>query len=1660
MSTEQPAPATPPRSLKNHRLIMKRLPSWLTQASLIRRQAFAARVRQSQTSKAALARHLHGFKSAGDFAAPLLSRALEERYGPGLDIHQDQLKHVHILAAATLGQPRQENVIVQSLLQAALQNFESSETGHFGFDRGSAILRKTTGVLKTPITPADFAALCRQLDLGGQYKQHVESFLLPVHQGRPSPVYNQLFEQHERDELAVQAEIALMKGALDLSAYQMLQSLLDPTQAARWNKHPVQCCYLTLLDFPNPGSGDWGAVLKGVLLIEQSTPVAGATPCVVYRSGDAYQAVKRYPSFTAFHDELREHLRDKSHQGVFKRYVHLRTQPLLFHTLNERLSPVDPTSGQRKSDPNANLNLEKTPLGENALREFCTLQVVKMLDDAQVTAVPTDDEDKKTRTARLHSLLNWTVNLLFLVPGLGEAMLAVAAAQLVVQLYNGIEEWRHEEKEQAVLGFLGVLLNLELLGLGTALAMDFEGSSFIEGLKPVQPRQGEQALWKADLTPYEHALPAMPELQPDAAGLYHYQGKTYLGLDGRHYQINPGATANRFHLQHPNNPDAYAPLVHHNGKGTWLHEFEQPWQWRKPQLFSRLSPDAASLDPASADQVLRLSGVDEHVLRRLLVDRERPPALLDDSVTRFKLDQDLKRLVQRLQSGGAANPSLDELHMELQLLTSEAVWPRSKVLRLLDRHGVPLKEYPAGQVQALQRIDLGWPGLDANQLLRNVLEKLDEAEIRGLLGEDFGAGPISLDARTVALRRKLAAQAANRRAALFDSHYRYRTQSENPAVAVIRRDFPSLPGSIAEELLRHASPPEYKLLVEARRVPLRLAEEARHYGRNLRLGRAVEGLYLDAARNPDTDRIILGQLGKLPGWSKQVRLEIRELSFSGRLLDSLGPEQATIHKVLVKKGDLYEAHDALGQELHGPDDLYGSVLHALPDAERKALGFPGTHEAGKLKRTVLKQPLPSAKELGTRLGLPPIKPGYVPPMRLADGRLGYPLSGRGVGGRPLGSRSSAFTELAQCLYPTHSWQAVETFLQLRGLNEGAAVQRLEQLESEYNTLCTELEAWIGTPPAPAETVMLKSHIARTFKECWRREPGQRATLDGYRLNIVLYDRDARLPVLTADFSHVTELYLSLAHPDITTGLNSFLGHFPQLNRLYLSGGALTEVPSALGSMTRLTHLSLSNNNIVLSEETAALLSAMTRLTDLNLANNPGLGRTPDFSTLLGLTRIDLHGCGLATWPTGYERLPALARLDLGTNQLTTVPSTLLNLSQRGQRIASTLNLHGNPIGTSALDDVASYHAETDIDLGLDLPTDSDPEADLSSDDEPAHDRWGSRGTVQRDESAWLHRLAPEEQQAFRDAWTRLAAEEPVDQSEAFFRVISDLEQSADYEDKVTRPALVDKVRRMVRAAVEDTALREKLFLKASAPQPDACVDGMTVAFSDMGFDVLLYEAYAEPEAQRIELKLLRLAKGKARLDRVNGHARALIAKRRAEGADPDEAEIYLAYRVGLAERLVLPWQASKMVYEDVARVSQSQLDKAYLAILQQESQPGDAVRQIVKQAFWKDYLEIQYLQELSQKETLREQKSDALVDLQTAEERWFNNGKLSADEKARLEAAMKAAAATLGKPESEVFARSMTDAEYQALYEAIAREYNDELERLTEAALREHGLAS
>ncbi len=90
---------------------------------------------------------------------------------------------------------------------------------------------------------------------------------------------------------------------------------------------------------------------------------------------------------------------------------------------------------------------------------------------------------------------------------------------------------------------------------------------------------------------------------------------------------------------------------------------------------------------------------------------------------------------------------------------------------------------------------------------------------------------------------------------------------------------------------------------------------------------------------------------------------------------------------------------------------------------------------------------------------------------------------------------------------------------------------------------------------------------------------------------------------------------------------------------------------------------------------------------------------------------------------------------------------------------------------------------------------------------------------------------------------RLASDD-IEASEAFFKVLADLRQSADYlrDNGAHRPALRERVWRMVKAAEQDSVLRKRLFLLANRAvnttgpliEADTCEDGMTVTFDDMG----------------------------------------------------------------------------------------------------------------------------------------------------------------------------------------------------------------------------------
>ncbi len=1297
-----PTETTPAHYPDNFELIKSKLPNWLTDAPQSLRQAHGDSLLLTHTHKSRVAEHLQGLQGLEAFAVPILSNALKTRFGHPLDLQHDRINCVRLITAATLSTPREVSVVDMSLLEAALKNFVAPRHENLDFYNESRLYRRVNTRQNLPIqafTLRAFVVLCRELDIGGQYDRHMTAVLLPKKtSGEADNRFRDQFELSESHELITQAHIALMKRNISPSTHPLLMVASQKGPLPYWDGKPVNCCELQMFNFRTPLSSSTGVTLKGAWLIEhQDTLAARNRPCIVYLSGDPEQALKQYASFEAFEQELGSRLGNSDYRSFFARYVNQRTQSAFFSALERHL----PTSGKA-----VDLQLKRFPLIDHPLRELYSQHLVKLMDDGNFNAVPVADIDRQNQRDYLQSLGNIGLNLLnvaaLFVPGLGEAMLAVAGAQMIGEIYNGIEDWHHDEREQALKGLIGVTLNLALIGGISVVAHRFAGAGLVKELKQVTLPTGESTLWKADLTPYEQS-PARPEsVQPNASGLHEINGRHYLKQGERFYEAELNPQGNRGRIKHPNRPGQYSPSFRHNGAGAWFHELESPLQWQGPQLMHRLGLAGEAFSDIDAARIMAVSDIDEALLRRAHFDSQRPPALLKDSLLRFRLDRDIQRFIEQMARGEIAPDESMQEQILLDLWQSQP-----KPLRLVDDQGRVIMETVRPGTTREQWVVISLDQLHNGDLLKTVLNSpdLDESDIRTLLGESqsFATPAEKPDTRLLNFRKQVARHAHLRRKALFESQYRFRTPSPAPSVGVLQTAFPDLPVAVLEELAEQASGTQLQALRESAEIAPDIADEAALYRQQLRLARAREGLYLKSSGNADSEKLILHSLQRLPGWSAQVRIEVRAQSSAGPLLDSIGAIDAPICKVLIKENGLYQTRDALDQELHDSDNLYASLLHALPDAQRNQLGYPNPNQGEQLRQVVQNSRLPDPDTLRQWLDMSPAIPAERSPMALAKRRPGYPLSGRGA--PQAGSRWALEDRVAR-LFPSLSDEQIRQFI--GSLNSLRVFDELRRLEQEYEQLTEELDLWsfvtASTHPVTGERLSLMQRInqqrtrtqfAEAIRRCWRREPdlfySNNPEEHGYTLsaNGLL----GELPELSVDFNHVR--YLNLVADTPARELARFMARFPNLRQLSIRGFQLNSLPESI-TRGQLTELSLVNCNLRLTARTTQALSGMQTLEILDLSDNP-LGPIPDLRQLQALEIIDLSRTGINAMPDGLFELPRLEAALLNDNAISELPQTL---NEVPGNLGSGLDLSGNPLSETSLQRARDYYRRTGHSLGI------------------------------------------------------------------------------------------------------------------------------------------------------------------------------------------------------------------------------------------------------------------------------------------------------------------------------------------------------------------------
>lgn len=1105
------------------------------------------------------------------------------------------------------------------------------------------------------------------------------------------------------------------------------------------------------------------------------------------------------------------------------------------------------------------------------------------------------------------------------------------------------------------LAIASVLQPHERTLLGMTSATDAQGLRTTLGDVMSERRSpaGLVSLLDASLGQYQQN-PLLPgDLHANPEGLYEWQGNLLLPLYGAFYPVIHDPAVGKWRLKHPRKVGVDTPRLTHNRHGAWRLESENPLAWDDHHLFSRLGSGDFNVDQTTAERILKLTDTPARALREVHCANLAPPPLLKDSSKRFAIERQILHFIQAMSAysaGRTARPSL-----QLLLVCALPQWPQSHVLQIHDDSGRTVSHYPAANADAVHKVRL-------SQAQSRSLEPLlplvrDDALTRALLGEL----PEGQAERLFKLAQKIAEHADRERTQLFDTLYTQSERSANDLHNRLRHHHPQLPASAIRALLDHASPLELKELHDKDRVPLRLNEQARLTANDARLNRAFEGLYLTTLYNPDSEKIMLHALKHLAAWPAEVRLDIHQGSAAGPLLESAGVLAGSERKRLARVDGRYRAYDAEGlliSDLGAPaTDLLTALWRVLSDPQREALGLDDSGDVTALRESIADWALNQRIAIKSLLGLPHIPYWLQPPMQVHSSFVAYPFSLRNLwpfgGGQAIDLMSKA-----RELFPQMDRVTAQQFIDSLGMSEPAALLELDRRKAQYQALEFGLERWATAEhPNDPEGLYLghRRLAAQNILRAWRRETRRviaNGLFDAHTLELQFNGNpwpDADFILSTHGFEHIE--YLKISGNGFPANADAFLGKFSHLKALTLDC-MLTHLPDSITAMTQLEHLELSDNLIVLTEDSRRRLNGLTHLEVLNLDGNP-LGLTPDVSGMHALRNLELQRTGISQWPIGAERMTHLHSLLLQENEITHVPEALFTDPGMRQANRGTV-LHGNPLNAASLNRLTEYNLRTRVSLGGLLPgtlhTPASPD----------------------DVDKWLLGVPTVDHAQRRTVWEQLRNHEGASPNDAF-QVLRDLVKAYDYQHNTQ--AFVARVWRLLQGMAESHELREDIFLNTYVS--GTCGDGAILVFIDMELRHKQYQAMAQPSSHQADRELLALAHGLFYLRRLDQLAEDHLRRLRFAGGRPDDAEVKLYLRLHFAEDFNLPILKENRLYSPGSALTAQDLAdiRGTMEQVKASNEVEDSVR---KEPFWIKYLARNVPQPFATLEDTARAKLDAL----------------------------------------------------------------------------------
>lgn len=1508
--------------LDSAQALQKSLPDILRKSSAETLIALDRTARDLYAVQLKVEKDLLQLKPLHTFCISELTSALSRKWKVVFDVEKDLLS----LPGADCGCPPtstdSEGIetyphATQTLLQAAMQNFTEDEEGE-DYPDGSRVrvLSAPSGV--AGLTPASYAKFCRELDLGKRYQEHFQQvFGLADSAGKvvaTSPMTRDIATM-KKQLLQLDAHLAGLKQHITPAGLQTVQRLITAggvisAKTLKYRNRPLIMQGIEILD-----SCIWGVVV----FAERSVELYPDEWCLVYMAGEPERPLYEYASFTAFKQYRTQKLRGKSYREYLANSIDEDDKADFFKTISKT----------------ADLGHIKQLTISVPLFEFMVQSHVgKLQIDARKLAVPTADIDEDVRKKRLLDFLELGMTVAtaagFFVPVIGQLMMGVAVGQLLAQVYEGVEDWRRGDRQEALSQMLSVAENIALMGVfaGGQKVVGALGRKLLQAhpdffaqFTAILGPSGIPRLWRPRLAPYEHQLPVGFTVADNSVELYQIQGKSVGRVDHQTLVGVFDSAARRWRLEHPERAQSYAPTLDQHVEGGWRLPSEDAEQWNSaPYTLKRIDPRLSEFVDQDLDMIRRLGGSTHDELHRTFNDNLPLSVRLRDTVERMRIERQLDQLIRELESGEthASQPLAEQLH-DLPKLQG---WPTDRYIEVTDDMGEITATYPANAPRdATLSVVVSQKELEEGHLLQTVINGLYQKEVDTLLGAKVSAG-----VQRQALAKKLGATFKADRRGFFERMYQRYDQSDAGEVQKLRSVFAHIPARYAQRLIDQASSVDRMHLRSTGRVSLNLGQRVRSGIAAVRVDRALSGFHVPQVANADCEKLAIQLLPRLSGWDAGLRLVVRDKTLTGPVLDAIGNQSATSLNTctLVKSSAGYEAFDgdgkSLGRVVPGPDSLYAAILKTLSPRQRIAAGFPDSVAADsvRLRGKLLDVALDERETCAQILADGKLKPLVIEPPCI-----------QGDSAPAATSHPRALLRKVRKLYPRFSEAQASTFLDQLGGDLLTRANRVRALRRDLEQLREVLDVWSNDQTDIKalggewlEVQRSRWYAAELIEDSFRRmflatdESGISHCvlgLDGFRVG--------QLPLLPAElnFDHIKKL--SLQNMNQGDDVISFLKSFKQVESLELDSNNLARLPEVLSHMPNLRRLSLANNQISLTEYTLTKLSNLRDLHSLNLNGNP-LGTTPNVSNMFDLTCLSLRDTGATELPRGLARLPSLEWVDLRNNEIKDLPNWLFSTSRRFSR---ALDLRGNPLSLSSRTHLQDYRNNVGIGMGF-LENDS-----VRLDEQQARTLWFTDGAGEdwaRRDRIWA---------AFND--------DP--RAEGLFHLMAELGNTADSQR--VNEDMRRRVWAVLEAAESDAALSEQVLDLAA--NPINCTDSAAMNFSNLEVAVEVSRVSRLAEEGGGVKPLLALGRGLFRLDKLDQIARehALIHT----AADP--LEVSLAYRTGLAMELELPGQPQHMLFSGLGQVTEADLIVAKDRLITAELS-SEWLTFMARQSFWCEYL--------------------------------------------------------------------------------------------------------